>query len=84
MKQEKVSKRLHFFCANDCTLYAIFLRTHIIKHMIIGVCLPSLGINESPININGYQSLPLQMLCFPWVVDWVRSQGWQPDNSSKD
>lgn len=69
---------------NVCTFYATCLRTHIIKHMIIGVCLPSLGINESPIHINGYQSLPLQMLCFPWVVDWVRSQGWQPDNSSED
>ena len=23
------------------------------------------------------------MLCFPWVVGWVRSQEWQPDNSSK-
>ena len=36
-----------------------------------------------PININGYQTLPLLMLCFPWVVGWVRSQGWQPDNSSR-
>ena len=51
---------------------------------LIGVCLPSLGIYESPIHINGYQTLALQMLCFPWVVGWVRSQGWQPDNSSKD
>ena len=37
-----------------------------------------------PIHINGYQTLLLLMLCFPWVVGWVRSQGWQPDNSSKD
>ena len=84
MKQEKVSKRLHFYVQTFARFYATCLRTHIIKHMIIGVCLPSLGINESPIHINGYQTLPLLMLCFPWVVDWVRSQGWQPDNSSKD
>ena len=58
-------KKVTFLCANVCTFYATCLRTHIIKHMIIGVCLPSLGINEAPININGYQSLPLQMLCFP-------------------
>ena len=51
---------------------------------LIGVCLPSFGIYESPIHINGYQTLQLLMLCFPWVVGWVRSQGWQPDNSSKD
>ena len=84
MKQEKVSKRLHFYVQTFAHRNVTCLRTHIIKHMIIGVCLPSLGINESPIHINGYQSLPLQMLCFPWVVNWVRSQGWQPDNSSKD
>ena len=42
-----------------------------------------MGIYESPIHINGYQTLPLLMLCFPWVVGWVQSQGWQPDNSSK-
>ena len=38
-------------------------------------------IQESPIHINGYQTLALQMLCFPWVVGWVRSQGWQPEIS---
>ena len=41
-------------------------------------------LQESPIHINGYQTLPMQMLCLPWVVGWVRSQEWQPDNSSKD
>ncbi len=52
-----------FLCANVCTFYATCLRTHIIKHMIIGVCLPSLGINESPINSYISMCKRLHVLC---------------------
>ena len=72
-KQEKVSKRLHF-CANVCTLYAICLRTHIIKHMIDGClnhfqCLAMfLLIDVQKIKVSGgksdeHESSPFQGYC---------------------